>query len=219
MPRVSKATPGNTTEPILSDKPNQSIPESPIRLIVGLANPGQDYANTRHNAGAWFVETLCQQQHALLRPETKFLGLHQKISLHGHECHLLIPTTYMNHSGAAVAAIAKFYKIPVGAILVAHDELDLAPGNVKLKLAGGHAGHNGLRDIISAIGSPNFLRLRLGIGHPGSPDKVTNFVLSAPNKTDRQAIDDAIYRATLITNELTAGHISKAMQQLHTTGK
>jgi PTH1 family peptidyl-tRNA hydrolase len=202
----------------LSDKRNHATSETPIRLIVGLANPGQEYSNTRHNAGAWFVEAIGQQQHILLRPETKFLGLYHKISLHGHECHLLIPTTYMNHSGASVAAIAKFYKIPVDAILVAHDELDLAPGNVKLKHAGGHAGHNGLRDIISALGSPNFLRLRLGIGHPGSPDKVTNYVLGAPNKSDRNAIDDAIYRALNITQELTAGHISKAMQHLHTTG-
>ncbi len=192
--------------------------QTPIRLIVGLGNPGPQYSNTRHNAGAWFVQSLTEQQHTSLRRETKFSGDYQKISLHGHDCHLLIPTTFMNLSGTAVAAVAHFFKIPVNAILVAHDELDLPAGIAKLKHGGGHAGHNGLRDMIAKLGSADFYRLRLGIGHPGSPEKVTSYVLNAPGKLERQAIDDAIAKSLLTLPDLLTGHFAKAMKELHTTG-
>jgi PTH1 family peptidyl-tRNA hydrolase len=187
-----------------------------IRLIVGLGNPGPQYENTRHNAGAWFVEQLAQQSHSTLRAETKFLGHYAKTNIDNHECHMLIPTTFMNRSGASVAAVTKFYKISVHEILVVHDELDLAPGAVKLKQGGGHAGHNGLRDIIAAMGSNDFLRLRLGIGHPGSPDKVSDYVLSKPGKNEQQQIMQAIDSSLRIVPDLLEGKISHAMKTLHT---
>lgn len=187
-----------------------------IRLIVGLGNPGPQYEITRHNAGAWFVEQLASQAQINLRAETKFLGRYAKTHIAHHECHLLIPTTFMNRSGASVSSVAKFYKISVQEILVAHDELDLAPGTAKLKQGGGHAGHNGLRDIIAAMGSNDFLRLRLGIGHPGSPDKVSDFVLNKPGKAEHQQIITAIDNSVRIVPDLLQGNISHAMKTLHT---
>ena len=187
-----------------------------IRLIVGLGNPGSQYQSTRHNTGAWLIEALAKQQSTSLRPEAKFFGDYAKIRVGSDECHLLIPTTFMNRSGAAVAAIAKFYKITVNEILVAHDELDLATGIVKLKQAGGHAGHNGLRDIIAAMNSPDFLRLRVGIGHPGHPEKVSNYVLSPPGKLEQQQSMQAIDKSLSIIPELLKANISQAMQTLHT---
>ncbi|MFN7096596.1 MAG: aminoacyl-tRNA hydrolase [Gammaproteobacteria bacterium] len=187
-----------------------------IRLIVGLGNPGPQYETTRHNAGAWFVEQLAHQCHVTLRAEHKFLGHSAKIHIEHHECHLLIPSTFMNRSGAAVAAIAKFYKISLAEMLIAHDELDLAPGTVKLKQGGGHAGHNGLRDIIAAMGSNDFLRLRLGIGHPGNQAKVADYVLSQPGKTEQQHIMQAIDNSLRIMPDLLQGKIAAAIKTLHT---
>ncbi|NNM59682.1 MAG: aminoacyl-tRNA hydrolase [Legionellales bacterium] len=187
-----------------------------IRLIVGLGNPGDEYELTRHNAGAWFVEQIARQAHLVLRSENKFLGRYVKTSIEHKECHLLIPSTFMNRSGGSVASVLNFYKILPEEIIVAHDELDMPPGAAKLKQGGGHAGHNGLRDIIAALGTSDFLRLRLGIGHPGRPDKVSDYVLSRPNKADEQKIYNAIDDAIMIVPDLLAGDISGAMKRLHT---
>jgi peptidyl-tRNA hydrolase, PTH1 family len=187
-----------------------------IKLIIGLGNPGKEYEQTRHNAGAWFIERLLQEANTTLKPEKKFHGLSCKTILFNQECHLLIPTTYMNLSGQAVSAIAKFYKIPPQAILVAHDDLDLAVGSLRLKQGGGHGGHNGLRDIISHLGTNDFLRLRFGIGHPGHKDRVTDHVLSKITKTDKKQIDTAIERAVDILPLILKGEMQQAMQELHT---
>ena len=152
-----------------------------IKLIVGLANPGEEYAATRHNAGAWYVDLLAERLRAPLREEPKFYGYTSRINLAGADVRLLVSTTFMNLSGKAVAAMATFYRINPDEILVAHDELDLPPGVAKFKLGGGHGGHNGLKDIISKLGNnPNFHRLRVAIGHPGDKNKVVGFVLGKP---------------------------------------
>ena len=149
-----------------------------IKLIVGLGNPGPQYSQTRHNAGAWFVGALSRDYNIPLNLETKFFGHSGRGLIDGKDCRLLIPNTFMNLSGKAVGALATFYKILPDEILVAHDELDIDPGLVKLKKSGGHGGHNGLRDIISALGNnKNFYRLRIGIGHPGNAKLVSNYVL------------------------------------------
>tara|TARA_B100000749_G_scaffold279746_1_gene273497 strand:- start:181 stop:762 length:582 start_codon:yes stop_codon:yes gene_type:complete len=186
-----------------------------IKLIVGLGNPGPQYQFTRHNAGAWLIEDIANYYRSTLKPNTKFFGLHQKLLLEKSECHLLIPTTFMNHSGKAVAAICNYYNINANQILIAHDELDLPPGKIKLKFDGGHGGHNGLRDIIKALNTNAFYRLRLGIGHPGHRDKVHDFVLNQPSKTDKSLIDDGITRTLNQLETLVSGKIDKAMQVLH----
>ena len=180
-------------------------------LIVGLANPGSRYADTRHNAGAWLVEAMAQDTGVSLHTETKFHGLAGRVQ----STHFLIPTTYMNHSGRAVAALCNYYKIPAEQILIVHDELDFDPGMIKLKQGGGHGGHNGLRDIISALGSAHFSRLRIGIGHPGDKAQVANYVLDPPGRSERQAIDDAITRALALSNDLMQGQWQAAMRTLH----
>ncbi|MFT7560128.1 MAG: PTH1 family peptidyl-tRNA hydrolase [Flavobacteriales bacterium] len=190
---------------------------SPIRLIVGLGNPGSDYSSTRHNAGQDLVEELARQASTNFTPESKFFGLSARITLAGHDVRLLIPTTFMNKSGLAVAALANFYKIETANILVVHDELDLAPGSARLKVGGGHGGHNGLRDIIASRGNDkNFARLRLGIGHPGSAKDVASYVLKRASKIDINTIDDAIVKSIAILPELAAGNFEKAMLELHT---
>ena len=187
-----------------------------IKLIVGLANPGPQYQATRHNAGAWFIEELLKQYHGTLQPDKKFKGETCKLIIQGHEYHILIPTTFMNLSGEAIAAMANFYKIPVSAILVAHDELDLPAGIVRFKAGGGHGGHNGLRSTIQCLGSNDFNRVRIGIGHPGSSHLVTDYVLHKPSKADQQKILLAIDDALQALPSLLAGDIQKAMHQLHT---
>lgn len=187
----------------------------PVQLIVGLGNPGQRYANTRHNVGAWLVESLAQQHQTPLKLETKFKGQIGRITLHGHECWLLIPNTFMNLSGQAVKALADFYKIPAEAILVAHDELDFPAGVIRLKPSGGAGGHNGLKDIIAQLHTPDFLRLRIGIGHPGDRDLVHDYVLNQPSKHDTILIETAINSALNVMNDLAEGHLQKAMQTLH----
>lgn len=189
---------------------------SPVQLIVGLGNPGEQYDQTRHNAGFWFVEEIARQQNVVFRPETKFLGGVAKIDINGHQAWLLKPMTFMNRSGQSIQALAKFYRIPPEQILVAHDELDLPVGVAKLKTGGGHGGHNGLRDTIAALGGPGFQRLRLGIDHPGDRSQVVNYVLKSPSKIEREKIDDAIYDATHVLPEILAGDLAKAMNQLHT---
>jgi PTH1 family peptidyl-tRNA hydrolase len=184
-----------------------------IRLIVGLANPGQEYAKTRHNAGAWFVERLSKIYNEKLHPEKKLFGLVGCITVANQDCRLLIPTTFMNDSGKAVSAACNYYDLSNDEILVAHDELDLPPGDIRLKLSGGHGGHNGLRDIFKPVGN-DFLRLRIGIGKP--PHKGIEHVLGKPGKAEQQSIDDAIEHAVVIVPDLLNGDISKAMKNLNT---
>ena len=187
-----------------------------IKLIVGLGNPGSEYRGTRHNAGADFVEELARQCSSVLQPESKFYGLAGRVTLSGHDLRLLIPTTFMNRSGKSVAAIAQFFKIAPEEILVAHDELDIPPGAARFKQGGGHGGHNGLRDIVPALGnSKDFYRPRIGIGHPGHASKVTGYVLGAPSQVDRTRIDASIDEAIAALPLLLDGDGTKAMTRLH----
>jgi len=187
-----------------------------IKLIVGLGNPGGEYRGTRHNAGADFVEQLARDTGAELRSEAKFFGLAGQITVNSHSLRLLIPTTFMNRSGKAVAAIATFYKITPQEILIAHDELDIQPGTARFKRGGGHGGHNGLRDIIPALGNNrDFYRLRIGIGHPGHASKVSGYVLSQPGAADRDRIDASIEEAVRSLPLLLDGDDVKAMTRLH----
>lgn len=191
--------------------------DTPLQLIVGLGNPGKEYDRTRHNAGADFVSELARTLGTTLSPETKFHGLTAKTTLNGQDLRLLIPTTFMNRSGQSIGAIAQFFKIPPEAILVAHDELDLPPGTARLKHGGGHGGHNGLRDTIKALGNnPNFNRLRLGIGHPGSASQVVGYVLKRAPAGEQQELYDAIDRAIAVLPLAAKGDWAKAMNQLHT---
>ncbi|MHB0777019.1 aminoacyl-tRNA hydrolase [Halomonas sp. WWR20] len=190
---------------------------SQVKAIIGLGNPGPEYDDTRHNAGAWLVEAIARDSHTSLRPEKKFLGHYAKVSYGGQELHLLVPTTFMNRSGAAVAALCQFYKLTSDELLVAHDELDIAPGTARYKQGGGHGGHNGLRDTISALGNDrSFHRLRIGIGHPGEARQVTNYVLGRPGKAERSAIDAAIDECLFTLPDALEGNWAKAMNRLHT---
>lgn len=188
---------------------------SPLRLIVGLGNPGSEYEATRHNTGFWFVERLAQRHNQTFRLESRHHGMTCKLLLHGHECRLLKPTTYMNRSGQSVASLASYFRIPPEEILVAHDELDLSPGEIRLKSGGGHAGHNGLRDIMSALGSRDFHRLRIGIDHPGQRGAVVDYVLGRPSQADRQAIESALDTALDYMDEIVEGNLQRAMNLLH----
>lgn len=185
-----------------------------IKLIVGLGNPGDQYSKTRHNAGFWFVDSLAQQANADFRREGKFHGESVKL-FQPHDHWLLKPDTYMNRSGQAVAALARFYRIDIDSILVVHDELDLPPGTARLKRGGGHGGHNGLRDIVAHLGSKDFLRLRLGIGHPGNSKVVADYVLKNPSLSDQQAIEEAMAAASSVLPLVLQGDLDKAMNQLH----
>jgi PTH1 family peptidyl-tRNA hydrolase len=193
-----------------------------MRLVVGLGNPGKKYERTRHNAGFWWVEQLARDTRANLRDEGKFHGRVAKVS-GPSEIWLLLPDTFMNQSGRAVAALASFYKITPPEILVVHDELDLAPGVAKLKLGGGASGHNGLKDIIECLGSRDFWRLRLGIGHPrdlaASEQEVVDYVLHPPRSEEQAAIDDAIAKSLAVWPLLADGKTEAAMLKLHTKEK
>ena len=187
-----------------------------IRLIVGLGNPGPEYAATRHNAGAWYVAELASRYNGQLREEAKYFGLTAPISLQGQEVRLLIPTTFMNLSGKSVGALANFFQIPPESILVAHDELDLPPGTARFKQGGGHGGHNGLKDIISKLAnSKDFHRLRIGIGHPGDKNKVAGFVLTKAPQSEQQLIDAALDEALRCTDILFQQDMTRAMNRLH----
>ena len=189
---------------------------SSIRLIVGLGNPGSDYRGTRHNAGADFVEELARRGGCTLHAEARFFGLLGRVDIAGHDLRLLIPGTYMNRSGKAVAAVASFYKIAPAEILIAHDELDIPAGTARFKRGGGHGGHNGLRDIVPALGNQkDFYRLRVGIGHPGHASKVTGHVLGRPSAEDRAHIDASIDEAVDALPLLLDGDETKAMTRLH----
>jgi PTH1 family peptidyl-tRNA hydrolase len=182
-----------------------------------LGNPGREYEDTRHNAGALFVAELARQHNCSLQTDHKFFGITGRIMVGSHEVRLLVPTTFMNRSGQAVAAICNFYKIAIDAILVAHDELDIEAGTARFKQGGGHGGHNGLRDIIACCGNENnFHRLRIGIGHPGSAAKVTGHVLSKAAPTEHQKILDAIDESIRTLPDALNGDWAKAMNHLHT---
>lgn len=189
---------------------------NPVRLIVGLGNPGREYEHTRHNAGAWYVAALARQQHVTLSEDRKYFGLVGQFAFAGETVRLLIPTTYMNRSGQATAALANFFRIPVEQMLVAHDELDLPPGVARLKIGGGHGGHNGLKDIIARHGNNrDFLRLRIGVGHPGNAALVTPHVLSKPAPDERERIERAIDEALRFTAEILRGELNRAMTDLN----
>jgi len=187
-----------------------------VALIVGLGNPGSQYEETRHNAGFWFVEQVARAYGEPFRAEAKFHGEVAKVVIGGQQVWLLKPNTFMNRSGQAIAALARFYKIPLENILVVHDELDLDPGTIRLKKGGGHGGHNGLRDTISQMGGKDFLRLRVGIGHPGHASQVSNFVLSRASLADQRAIEESLDRAQAVLPEVVKGELQKAMNELHT---
>ena len=188
----------------------------PVQLIVGLGNPGSKYAHTRHNAGADFVAELANSFGCDLREESRFSGLTGRCVIDSHDVRLLIPTTFMNLSGKAVAAMAGFFRIPVESILVAHDELDLDPGTARFKLGGGHGGHNGLRDIVSALGNQkDFARLRIGIGHPGHASQVTGYVLNKAPADQQVLIDQSIDNAIAKLPLALAGNWQLAMNELN----
>ena len=187
-----------------------------IDIIAGLGNPGSEYANTRHNAGFWFVDEVARKFSGNFKPEKKFQGEVARSTIHGQQVWLLKPDTFMNLSGQSLLALMQFYKIKLANILVVHDDLDLEVGDVRLKEAGGHGGHNGLRDIISRCGGNGFQRIRLGIGHPGSQSKVTGHVLKKATSDDQISIENAIDRAISVLDQIVNGDTAKAMQTLHT---
>jgi PTH1 family peptidyl-tRNA hydrolase len=191
------------------------MPDSGIRLIVGLGNPGAQYEATRHNVGFWFVDALAARHQGQFRAEIKFHGLLCRILLAGADLRLLKPGTFMNRSGQSLGAVARYLGISAEAILVAHDELDLPVGTVRLKQGGGHAGHNGLRDIINVLGSRDFWRLRIGIDHPGDREQVINYVLGRPSRDDESRILGALDAAEPCLPDLLEGQFQKAMNRLH----
>jgi peptidyl-tRNA hydrolase, PTH1 family len=186
-----------------------------IRLLVGLGNPGPEYEATRHNAGVWWLDEVARKLGAALVPERSYHGLAARVTRPAGPLWLLQPMTYMNLSGKSVASLARFFKIAPDEILVAHDELDLQPGQVKLKQGGSHAGHNGLKDMVAQLGSADFWRLRLGIGHPGVKAEVVNYVLKKPSAEHREAIDVCIERSLVALDLLLAGDMERAMMKVH----
>lgn len=186
-----------------------------VRVFVGLGNPGARYAGTRHNAGFWFLERLAEMAGIALRPEPRLGVRLAPAEIAGEKVWLAAPESWMNESGRPVRAVLDYFRIPSESLLVAHDELDLPPGTVRLKRDGGHGGHNGLRDLIAHLGHGRFSRLRIGIGHPGHREEVTPWVLSAPSAEDRARIEQALSRALEVTSELVRGHWAAAQQRLH----
>ena len=185
-----------------------------IRLIVGLGNPTARYEKTRHNAGFWFVDGAARDLRISVRPEPRFHGCFGRGDAPGGIV-LLKPSTYMNRSGSAVAAVVNYFKLAPDQLLVVHDELDLAPGVARLKCGGGHGGHNGLKDIVAHLGTAEFLRLRLGIGHPGDRARVADYVLDAPSGADGALIDEAIQRGLLELEDIVRGETARAMNRLN----
>ncbi len=188
---------------------------SGVALIVGLGNPGAQYAETRHNAGFRFLDRLAVVWGVTLRPEGRFQGEVGRTAVNGRELWLLKPLTFMNHSGACVRAFSHYYKLAPAQILVVHDEVDLPPGAVRLKLGGGTAGHNGLEDIVAKLGSRDFVRLRIGVGHPGTSRQVVSYVLSRAPLAEQQAIDAAIARALELLPDIVHGEYQRVMNVLH----
>lgn len=190
-----------------------------LKLIVGLGNPGPEHSDTRHNAGFWFLDRLAGDYHVTFTSEDRFFGQLARVQHDEIDCRLFKPQTYMNNSGRAVLSIANYFRILPEQILVAHDEIDLPPGTVRMKQGGGHAGHNGVRDIIETLGSRDFNRLRIGVGHPGSKEQVIGSVLGRPSRADKQLIDAAIDKALELVPLLLAGEFEKVMTRLHTSDK
>ncbi len=188
-----------------------------IRLFVGLGNPGPDYEDTRHNAGFWWIDALARDLKTSLVMDKSYHGMVARVSAQGQTVWLLKPQTFMNLSGKSVASLANFFKIPPQDILVAHDELDIAPGDAKLKLGGSHAGHNGLRDIHAQLGTDQYWRLRLGIGHPGNKAEVVHWVLKKPSPDHRIGIEQTIDRALKAVPQFLAGDMAQAMLLVHTS--
>ena len=188
-----------------------------IKLFVGLGNPGPEYEATRHNAGFWWIDALARELKLTLVPERAYHGLMARTSIAGHSVWLLQPQTFMNLSGKSVAALARFFKIQPEEILVVHDELDLSPGQAKLKRGGSHAGHNGLRDIHAQLGSSDYWRLRIGTGHPGVKGEVIHWVLKKPAPDQRQLIEDSIAHSLKAYPTMLAGDMDKATLLVHTT--
>ncbi|OFZ68045.1 MAG: aminoacyl-tRNA hydrolase [Betaproteobacteria bacterium RBG_16_56_24] len=188
-----------------------------IRLIVGLGNPGREYETTRHNAGFRWVDEFARLHKLDFRNEAKFHGLTARGQPHGHEMLLLKPQTFMNVSGRSVAALAQFYKIAPAEMLVVHDELDLPPGVARLKMGGGHGGHNGLKDIIAHLGTKDFWRLRIGIGHPGDRGVVADYVLHDPGREERELMDEAMQHAQNVAHLVIEGKTEAAMLKLHSS--
>ncbi len=188
-----------------------------IKLFVGLGNPGPEYEATRHNAGFWWIDALARELKATLVPDRSYYGLVARVNVQGQSVWLLEPQTFMNVSGKSVAALARFFKIQPEEILVAHDELDIVPGQVKLKRGGSHAGHNGLRDIHAQLGSADYWRLRIGVGHPGVKAEVVNWVLKKPSPEHRNLIEDSIAHSLKAYPAMLAGDMEKATLQVHTT--
>lgn len=188
-----------------------------IKLFVGLGNPGNEYEATRHNAGFWWVDALSRELKAPLSFDKSYFGQVARTTVAGQTVWLLEPQTFMNLSGKSVAALARFFKLKSEEILVAHDELDIVPGHVKLKLGGSHAGHNGLRDIHAQLGTGDYWRLRLGVGHPGDKNEVINWVLKKPSQEHRVAIEDCIARSLKAVPALIAGEMDKATMMIHTS--
>ncbi len=187
-----------------------------IKLLVGLGNPGTEYEATRHNAGFWWIDTVARDLKVTLQPDRAYHGLLARTSVKGENVWLLEPQTFMNLSGKSVGALARFFKIQPQEILVVHDELDITPGEAKLKLGGSHAGHNGLRDIHAQLGTDQYWRLRIGIGHPGVKSEVANWVLKKPAPDQRAEIESCIARTSLALPHLLAGDMVKATQMIHT---
>ena len=185
-----------------------------VRLIVGLGNPGADYSNTRHNAGFWFIDGLAHKYKSSLANEAKFFGIIGKFSFEKRDVYFLKPQTYMNLSGKSVLALANFYKILPNEIMVAHDELDFAPGIARFKFAGGNGGHNGLKDIDRVIGK-DYLRLRLGIGHPGDRNKVADYVLKKPLLDEKILIENSIDKVLSVSDLVLSGDIGAATKIVH----
>lgn len=188
-----------------------------IKLFVGLGNPGPEYESTRHNAGFWWIDELARSLKAPLQMDKGYHGLVARTSVQGQTVWLLEPQTFMNLCGKSVAALARFYKIQPQEILVVHDELDLPPGEAKLKLGGSHAGHNGLRDIHAQLGTDNYWRLRLGVGHPGIKSEVIHWVLKKPSLDHRIAIDQTIARSLKALPHFLSGEMDKATMLVHTS--
>ena len=188
-----------------------------IKLFVGLGNPGAEYEATRHNAGFWWIDALSQELKVPLSLDKNYYGQVGRTTLNGQTVWLLKPLTFMNLSGKSVAALARFFKIAPNEILVAHDELDIVPGQAKLKLGGSHAGHNGLRDIHAQLGTPDYWRLRIGVGHPGVKSEVISWVLKKPSAEHRAAIEDCIARSIKAAPELLKGEMEKATMLIHTS--
>ncbi|MBE9550095.1 MAG: aminoacyl-tRNA hydrolase [Proteobacteria bacterium] len=202
-------------KPVTRNKTGSVLTQD-LFLIAGLGNPGSKYSKTRHNAGFWFINTLANKAGVSSREQGKLHAQTVRTSLSGRDCLLMQPTTFMNESGIALRSVVDYYKIKPGNMLVAYDELDLEPGDIRLKQGGGHGGHNGLRDIFRHLGRQDFLRLRIGIGHPGQKDRVTPWVLGRPTLDQEIEIQRSLEQAELALPAILEGRVNEAMTQLHT---